>query len=398
MKPNISWVPWRILICVGLMWASKIPQGIIRFASNAEKQKPYADYFNGTFARFTEKDFLALEITPENYLHYADSLRKNRESLAERNQYTQFMYFRDLTQFKMFEIKYFDSLKYVPQGQAIQMSMGGFGIITTLQGVCNSQKNILDDRAIAEARAYWLHDSPRDEVIINWWPEVIVPLLVWLFSFYVRGFPFAFVLFIIWKLKMKQDFDYEFKWEEKKPQHYFGIAPLSFLFSLLLWPIVLGIDIRNRFQEMLRRADVVSRRASLFTLFSKQDEQLVQLGRRMNRKEFREHLDSLGMIQKHSFASALVVTLFLVIIPQSLFPHTMTQVKKDLVIMKKVDYGGGGVSHVFDYTKKIEAITVPQLEVFTESLQKIFFVTDWIYENDFSPDIGKVPWLSMMLY
>lgn len=401
MKPNISWVPWRILICVGLMWASKIPQGVVRFAIKAQQQKPDSDYFNGLFARFTEKDFETLEIRPESFLHYADSIRHHRQVLAEHEQYTQFLYFRDLAQFKMFEIKFRDSLNDLPgtQRMDIQVSLGGFGVVSHLQSICNSQKTFSrNDQEIAKARAYWLHDSPRDDVKINWWPEVVVPLLVWFFNFYVRGFPFALILFIIWKLKMKQDFDYAFKWEEKKPQHYFGIAPTSFLFSLLLWPIVLGIDIGNRFQEMLRRADVVSRRASLFTLFSKQDERLVQLGKRMNRKEFREHLDSLGMIQKHSFASALIVTLFLVIIPQSLFPHTTTQVKKDLVIMKKVDYGGGGISHAFDYIKKVEAIIVPQFEVFAEPLQKIFFVTDWVYENDFSPDIGKVPWLSMTLY
>jgi hypothetical protein len=197
----------------------------------------------------------------------------------------------------------------------------------------------------------------------------------WLLATYLRGLPMAFLLFLIWKFKLKKE-----------------AAPVSFLLALLFWPIILAIDIRNRFNETLKTVDVVSRRGVLFTLLSKQEKQLLEFGKKMTRQEFGEHLDSLGMNRKHSFASAFAVTLLLTITSQLVFSHPVpTTESKEKVVVLKIDKEGSGAYQEHHVVDEISAILPPTLIYFVELFQQTFFITDWLELFDFSPDIGKVP-------
>lgn len=392
MKTKLIWVLRYIIIPFAFAQATGLPGKIasIDFSSKG----------SDATHTFTKEELATLEVHPSNFRTYYDSLEAVRkQEIKKTGKYDVYTYFYDLKQSHMFEVMYRDSLDKSPNTRGILLSL--FSTRNMFVGMRDENWRSYADinRAkIDEARGYWFPKEKEKDIArakqppMSWWDDFFKPILMWFIGFYFKGLPIAFVLFLIWKLNLKKDFDEEFRWEKVKPEMQFAFAPGSFLFSVLIWPIVLGIDIRNRFNEFLKKADVISRRNSLFTLFSKQEQQLLEFGKRMTTREFSEHLDSVNMKRKHSFVNALCVTLFLIIVPTSLFPQKATKnFSKENVIMMKSDYGGGGIH--YDVLAKSSAVLNygDDVKQFPEFTKLIFYITDWLYEYVFVPDIGKVP-------
>lgn len=349
---------------------------------------------------YTKAEYATLEITPDNFFKYSSQLyEKRKKEVDTKGIYEPMDYFRDLKQFDMFRHKYLDSLN--KDRSKISIVLGITNSINCLAGIRDENWKkypLVDRKKITEARWYW-YPSEKAADIENEKQSAKITLsstltwfMGWLLRFYLQGMPGALVLFLIWKFNLKKDFAEAVKWYAEKPQMYFSFTPFSFLVSLLAWPIILGVDIYNRAEETFRRVDVISRRGKMLSLFSKQEERLIELGKKMTRGEFKEHLDSIGMVRKHSFASALLVTLFLIIVPASLFSQTTSlPISKEKVITIKSDYGGGGVQHHV-FVKGLAIIPTDETVLEFPTFQKIiFYKTDWLYKYLFIPDIGKVP-------
>ncbi len=347
-------------ILAGFALATGIPQFIYK-----QKDVPHV-------SPFTQQELSTLKFNYDTKEVYFDTLLKSREKLAQKKQYTPHIYFSDIKQSCLYKEKYRDREPAPNRFNGGRTSVDNRD--TELLQVLESQdRGIHFFEDMSKASEYWFPAVKyRSKSSAS---EDFSTIGRWLLRFYLRGFPVAFILFLIWKFQTRKKF----------------FAPASFLFSLIVWPIVLSIDIYNKFEEALVRADVVSRRGKLLSLFSKQEEQLFELGKKMTRVEFRTYLDSIGMVQKHSFASALLVTLFLIIIPASLFPQTTPTAHKEKVIMVKSDYGGGGMH--YDVVAKSSAVLNygDDVKQFPEFVKLIFYITDWLYEYVFVPDIGKVP-------
>jgi len=321
MKSVLFWMLKYLGIPAGFMLATGIPQTIYTWSHQPQISSDDS---------FTPNEFATLEVTPENFFQYSDSLIKLRkQEIAVKGIYEPMNYFHDWKQFCMFREKYVDSLG--EHRESVNIVLAITNTTNTLCGMRDEdwrKNDRVDRKGIDEARYFWFpkereRDLKSEKLTAEiTWSSTFYWAVGWMSRFYLYGLPTAFILFLIWKFQTRKEF----------------FAPASFLFSLIIWPIILGIDIRNRFNEFLKKADVVSRRNSLFTLFSKQEQQLLEFGKRMTNVEFGEHLDSLGMERKHSFASALCVTLFLIIIPASLFPQTTSVIHKEKVIIMKSDY------------------------------------------------------------
>ncbi len=378
MKPVL-----KISMYFGILAGFALATGFPQFLYNTKDVKT-------TATTFSTSELKTLKVTPENFSMYFDTLIESRKKLAAQDKYSAWLYFYDLNQSLMFKHKYKDFLPSPNRFNGGRTSIDQVNNELWAISVEEVRRGTVTDLEINKARNHWLEgDKPQAPPIPN--GVMLSSFIAWLLRFYLQGLPVAFVLFLIWKITLKKDFDEEFRWDTEKPQMYFGIAPFSFLVSLLLWPIVLGIDMYNKFEETLRRADVVSRRGKLLSLFSKQEEQLFELGKKMTRIEFRTYLDSIGVVQKHSFTSALLVTLFLIIVPTSMFAQTTSTNHKEKVIMMKSDYGGGGIH--YDVVAKSSAVLNygDDVKQFPEFVKLIFYITDWLYEYVFVPDIGKVP-------
>lgn len=389
MKSVLFWMLRHLVIPAGFLFATGIPQQFYKASKNPQKDP---------MMTFSTEEFKTLEITPLNQRIYLDSLFQLRKEMVKQNRYTSFLYFHDLKQLRMYEQFYRDSFE-----KAIQGKVNFIDINFAQNELCNinldqwrkSRKLSIGEQDIEKARDYWFPagKKARENAVDMSFYDALIGFTNWLLHVYLRGLPFAFILFLIWKLRMKKEFDEEFRWSKEKSQMYFGVAPLSFIISVIAWPIILGIDIRNRFSEVLKKADVVARRNSLFTLFSSQEQQLFEIGKKMSRQEFRDHLDAIGITQKHSFFLALTVTLFLLIVPRSVFPAVDTHHEKQTVVTS-IDYGIDHDNPVASYQYFHQAVIPDFLHVpLSETMCFTFYFPYRIggILSGFLNDIGGVP-------
>ena len=304
MRSTAAWVLRHLIVPVGLIWATGI---FSVFTFDAKSSKDAL----GSYNRFDSSEFAELEMTPATLVAYGDSLYKARESqIAQTGRYKPFDYFHDLRQYKLFEARYMDSLNTTTMGRVLYMrclSCAGsrFSSFVDLRdgNWCKGNNRAGND----EARNYWFPKEAAREVEsakhpIKWKDDVCKPVLGWLMRLYLKGLPVALLMLLMWKQKNREE------------RRAFALLPTSLLLSLLLWPIVLFIDIRNRMHSLLQYTEVMTRRETMLSLLSKEEQSLLAFGKRMSRKEFKAYLDGIGRVRRHSFALALACSLLLALL------------------------------------------------------------------------------------
>ncbi len=309
----------HLVLTVGFVIAAGLPQKM----KEADSSPTRRAYFT-----FTPQEIATLEFTPSTQRDYLDALLRARKQLATQDSYTYDQYFHDLKQVRMYETRYGDSLNATRDGQ---------GLMFHLQYVtnefwsanisCSGSRHSPKWGTLASARAHWFPvDAATEKSLADRkieWHSIILCFLRWLLGFYLRGLPVACMLFLVWKIRLKKDFE-DVWWSGSGSESdgelalRKGFAPISFLISLALWPFVLAVDLISRASGLFHKAEVISRRSRMLGAFSKQEERLLKLGNTMSIQEFKVYLDSIGMARKHSFAASFAVTMFLVLAPRLL--------------------------------------------------------------------------------
>ena len=312
MKSVVIWVFRHLVIPAGFIWSA----GIFSFIGYMSNQKEIKDPYN----TFDSSEFKDLEMTPRTLGTYCDSLIEARkQKIKSTGIYLPDDFFHDLRQFKIFNYVYHDSLDKTFEGRIVLMSRlgpmsgGALGTLVNLRDENWRTKDFASMKGvmgIGEARSKWfpaeIDYEKRAQDSFNFVVDIGRPFTDWIILFYLRGLPFAFFMFLIWKFKLKKDYKEIF---QKNPKS--DSSPLSFLFSVLIWPIILFLDLRIRFNEVLRRTEILSRRDNLLSLFSKKENELFEIGRKMSKKDFKSYLDDLGLIRKHSFGKTFLFVVIL---------------------------------------------------------------------------------------
>ncbi len=336
MKTIAIWVLRHLLIPVGFIWSTGIIGGIINI-NTSKNTNPYSS--------FDSVELSTLEITPDNFMSYKDSIiAQRKKEISETGVYEPYFYFRDLKQFEMFKFKYFDSLNQIPEKRFLITNLS-YNDIVNLRDE-NWRNNEMIARSyevnlskmktpmgIDDARAYWFpKDIAREkEVRVNFsWQEFFQAIWSWILSFYLRGMFISSILFLLWRIKFKEDIE-NTTWRYEGVNTMQKFAPLSFIYSLFVWPIILVRDIRNRGKEVLAKAEVLSRRSDMLNLFSKEEKVLIELGRKMSVKEFRYFLSERGLVRRHSFLLALV---FVPLIFIKSYGSPSTNISKEKILVK----------------------------------------------------------------
>jgi hypothetical protein len=329
MKSTAIWVLRHLIIPVGFIWAT----GIFSFIAQCNRSS------SNPLPQFNALEYKALEMNPNTVRSYSDSLLELRTAQAHKGQYGKFEYFHDLKQYRMFEEYYRTELDTSGEGRMMLLhyGTGGMSILNALLNLSlqenwqhlSKERRADEESEIKSARSYWFpadvaHEDRVRARPIDAWHDIAKPLCGWLLRIYLRGFPIAFVMLLVWRFRFKRDYE-DAEWQERaNAKKHFGFTPLSFLISWLIWPIVLYRDIKNRWNQTLARAEVLSRRKNMLALLSKEEEKLVALGRKMSRAELKAHLDSIGQVRRHSFLKALVITCcLLVFIPKTEFSRPL---------------------------------------------------------------------------
>lgn len=336
MKTIAIWVLRHLLIPVGFIWSTGIIGGIMNI-NTSKNTNPYSS--------FDSVELSTLEITPDNFMSYKDSIiAQRKKEISETGVYEPYFYFRDLKQFEMFKFKYFDSLNQIPEKRFLITNLS-YNDIVNLRDE-NWRNNEMIARSyevnlskmktpmgIDDARAYWFpKDIAREkEVRVNFsWQEFFQAIWSWILSFYLRGMFISSILFLLWRIKFKEDIE-NTTWRYEGVNTMQKFAPLSFIYSLFVWPIILVRDIRNRGKEVLAKAEVLSRRSDMLNLFSKEEKVLIELGRKMSVKEFRYFLSERGLVRRHSFLLALV---FVPLIFIKSYGSPSTNISKEKILVK----------------------------------------------------------------
>lgn len=403
MKTTVIWVIRHLLIPAGFVWTT----GIFSTLHEAQGLKN----LNGG-GNFSTAEIATLEITPGNAIAYGDSILKLRQkNIREAGIYTPYDYFHDLKQFEMFNQKYYDSLLKTPEGvHFLTFVVSGSGIslkgnLVNLRdenwrdldycypgvGLSNTRINL--DDAIEKARLYWYPKkthSPENTHTGNFWDNFLYPILNWLLSIYLKGLLIAATLFYLWKIHLKREIDYEFYSEHLKPKISGRFEILSFLISVLIWPIILIIDIKKRFSENFRKAEVLTYRANVFTLFSKTEMRILETGKHMSFSEFRTYVQSFGMVRRYSFGFALVIVLILSLIPKPVHAKSISLYSNiyEKVFVTDYDYGEADIGYVY-----FQVIENEPVSVVTSTLEMVNYFFRYIDEilSGFYPDIGVIP-------
>jgi hypothetical protein len=413
MKSTLLWMLRHLLIPAGFIWSTGIITGII---SLNKESKSYKD----PTQTFTAKELATLEMTPKTIAVYGDSLIQERERhIKETGMYEPFLYFHDLKQYKMFKSKYQDSLALTLEGRSLIMScleglsLRGLHKLVNLRD--ENWRNIDFDNVVAqnytqhagykrkmmgvdEAKYYWfpgeaLRDKAQENSHVSVRSDIVLPFLHWLLMFYLRGLPLAFLLFLIWKYNLKREF-IEATWQKDITVHF---APLSFLLSVLIWPIILWIDIKNRGKEALQKAEVISRRENLLSLFSKQEQKMIELGKTMGWAEFQKQLDSMEITRKHALIKALFVMVVISLVPRYSVSQPSYQsctVQRNLPV-QKVGISENVHKKCFMYSITCnpppDTPVVDLEKIISKKTKKIITFINLLYRNTFFPDIEKIP-------
>lgn len=386
MKAKALWVLKYLIVPFGFVWATGIISGI----QNLEKTKTQDPY-----STFTQQELSTLVFTPSNFNHVFDSIISVRKKEFElKKYYSAHTYFSDLKQMYMYTAVYRDSITAYALDPWITMRRNKLTHLRDTYGhvfnkIAQEHHDAAEanERSIEAAREYWFplekaERIEREQNPFSWTRDFLIPCSTWFTRFYLNGFIFALILFGFWRKRISQEFD--------QP------SLISFFLCLIIWPLILAIDIRNKMSELLDRAEVISRRKKMFTLFSEQEKQLLALRKTMSFSEFKAHLDDLGMRQNHYLGTALVATFFLLIIPQSVVLAIETSViKKDIVSIRECDHGNESIIDASGYSCIKILSTYPEIPAIPSEAILIVFsrfqAFAWFYFCDFIPDIGSVP-------
>lgn len=405
MNKTLIWVTRHLIIPVlFIFWTTGLFNGIITLERESK------DYTSGMHG-YTKEDFATMQIHPHNAAKYRDSIIELRkQTITKKGIYDPYDYIYDYKQIQLFNLRYREKMDETVENRIVLMSIvSGFanGMQGELYNMFNKSRRkqqngggfhgmgptrLPETMSLEQARKILLHE--KDPEPINWSLRMFLPLLCWLLQIYLRGLPIAFVLFLIWRIKFKDDIENESWYGLQKPNYVINMGPLSFLVSLLLWPIILGLDIRARMSEVIHKTDVLIRRKKMLTVFSKAEEQILKAGRTMSIREFRRYLDSLGLQKQHSFGFGFIMLIIITVTPKLILakPIHQTDFKiKYTVSYTNPDYGGPDIHHP-SIVHFMTLVADCEQEVIVTILQKIrYIIDDMPLQIGFYPDIGVVP-------
>ena len=141
---------------------------------------------------------------------------------------------------------------------------------------------------------------------LNYWFELFTTFLLWILKQYLKNLIPSFILLWIWWYQEKETVSIK--------------NPLSFIFCLIIYPIVIiktwKDKLNNQARYLLMTVEYRSRQLDLFSLFSENEIKEIRNIARSNISlgDYRNLLEKSGLTVKHSFAVAMSATVLIIIL------------------------------------------------------------------------------------
>lgn len=188
----------------------------------------------------------------------------------------------------------------------------------------NIRKGLFSDYDITVARTKYKEkidpgniareELKRDIQKKTFWPN----LRNWLWNFYLVNLPLAFLLFLVWWYQENKNLKIK--------------NPISFLISLVFYPLVIFLVIREALSEKSRyfMAEVELRRTKkkMFSMLSKdelEDIQRFAASRGLTLADWRSYLDNQDLKPQGILVSSLIVTILFMTIPKFSFSQNKSE-------------------------------------------------------------------------
>jgi len=235
---------------------------------------------------------------------------KIRASEQKDKKYGPYDYFRDLHEIKKFE-------------KAHPGTMGYHNMINSLMSLHSNNLNrrYFTGEDVSRARDYYEELENPGITLKNkietehfkktWWPN----LSAWLLKSYLKNLPLAFFLFLFW-------------WYQEK-KHLKVLNPLSFIVSLIFYPITVALIIKEALTEEGRyyfaEAELRRTKDKMFTMLSADevaDLRRFAKSRGLTLNDWRNYLGNQGFKPQGILISSLVVTILFMAIPKFSFSQS----------------------------------------------------------------------------
>lgn len=145
----------------------------------------------------------------------------------------------------------------------------------------------------------------------TFWPSVTN----WLWHFYLKNLPLAFILFMLWWYKQKETFKLK--------------NPFSFIIALIFYPIIIGLVIYEALNEKgryyLAEAELRRTKSKMFSILSQdelEDLHRFAKSRGLTLNDWRNYLSNQGFKPQGILVSSLVVTILFMAIPKFSFSQS----------------------------------------------------------------------------
>lgn len=249
---------------------------------------------------------------------------KIRTAEKKGRYYCPYDYFRDLHEIKKFE-------------KAHPGTMGYHNMINPLMSLHSNNLSLRYFTAadISKAREHYEEiENPgiternkieAEHLKQTWWPN----LSAWLLKVYLKNFPLAFFLFIFW-------------WYQEK-KHLKVLNPLSFLVSLIFYPITIALVIKEALTEEGRyyyaEAELRRTKDKMFAMLSADevsDLRRFAQSRGLTIGDWKKYLNNQGLTPQRILVPAIAVTILFMFIPRASFSQEISPSTSAKILVEKV--------------------------------------------------------------
>jgi len=267
----------------------------------------------------------------ENHIKLLNYVNEKIRAAEEKDrQYGPYDYFRDLHEIEKFE----------------KVHPGTMGYHNMINPLMSLHSNNLSHRYftgadISKAREHYEEiENPgitqrnkleTERFKKTWWPN----LSAWLLKNYLKNLPLAFFLFLFW-------------WNQEK-KHLKVLNPLSFIVSLIFYPITIALVIKEALTEEGRyyyaEAELRRTKDKMFAILSPDevsDLRRFAKSRGLSIKDWKNYLSNQGFAPERLLVPAIAVTILFMFIPrasfsQELAPSTSAKIFSEKILIVNID-------------------------------------------------------------
>jgi len=285
--------------------------------------------------------------------------------------YTPSLYFKDLMRIELRQNH--DSIHYMVDANGFKMNLNSLIMQKheRLMRTNSEEREKFSQEITAAQKEYDEVMDPGKEMRLakskQEWRDgtAIKSILTWIWEFYAKNLPIAFALLYLWWIEERK------KWRINNP--------LSFIICLLIYPYTLiRVWVKKLDYETRRWAMEISFRRTdktIFTMISEDELAVIsRFAKESNLKGYKKYLHNRGLVVRHSFLPAALITMVLLIMVPKVYGNTPVSERHDApkyFLEIKAPPGTG----------QIPLVDIRDLNPVEAILPIVYFTVEWAKER-----------------